>query len=446
MISPAMRWTTAACAAVVVLAAAGAHWRAHHREQADENSRVPLATPPGITLQLRNVAGRARRAANPRPVYADAHGMTLYFFGGDALPGKSTCIDECAAMWPPAIAPEDATPSGDWSFAARPDGKRQWAYRGAPLYRYARDQAIGEANGDGIPSRRVAVFQPEAGMALPDTIQVQEIPDAEGAGLVDARGMTLYAFDGDSARSMPTCVRGADCAAHWRPLEAPQIANAQGDFSVIAHDDGVTQWAYRRKPLYEFDGDRRPGDANGIGADARFHVALIVRYFMPPDAVIRRTAELGTILVTASGATLYERDRPASDEIHIFRESHGPPALGRSFGTATCDELCARRWPPFTAPAHAVPHGYWDIATRLDGRRQWVYKGYALYTYGAEQAGEIRGNGIYDLEQVSDDANAHEVSSEHRPQPVAGADPFVPAGGDVSGIGVGALFWHAVVP
>jgi predicted lipoprotein with Yx(FWY)xxD motif len=445
MKSGATPWAGAVC--VALLAAAGFHWLPHREQLADANSPLPLATPPGITLQLRTVVGRPRRTANPQPVYADAKGMTLYFFDEDAPLGKSTCSGECAAMWPPALAPEGATPDGDWSLAARADGTRQWAHRGAPLYRFAHDEAIGEANGDGTPGWHVAVFHPEAGMALPDAIEVREIPDAGGAGLVDSLGMTLYAFDGDAAHSVPSCGVGSDCARHWAPLEAPQIANAKGDFSVIAHDDGITQWAYRHKPLYRFDGDQRAGDADGIAADARFRVALIVRYFMPADAMIRRTVELGTILTTASGATLYERDRPASDEIHIFRESHGPPALGRSFGTATCDERCARSWPPFTAPARALPCGYWDVASRADGKRQWVYNGYALYRYGAERPGEIRGNEIYELAQVGDGANTPAESGARRAAPpVAGADPFVPAGGDVAGIGVGAMFWHAVVP
>jgi predicted lipoprotein with Yx(FWY)xxD motif len=445
MKSGASGWAGAIC--VALLAAAGFHWLPHREKRADADSPAPLATPPGITLQLRTVIGRAQRMANRQPVYADARGMTLYFFDEDVAPGKSTCNGECAAMWPPAIAPQGATPDGDWSLAPRGDGTRQWAYRGAPLYRFARDEAVGEARGEGTSGWRVAVFHPEAGMALPDAIEVRDIPDAGGAGLVDVQELTLYAFGGDAAHSVPSCAAGSDCARHWAPLEAPQIANARGDFSVIAHDDGITQWAYRHKPLYKFDGDQRAGDANGIGADARFRVALVVRYFMPADAVIRRTVELGTILTTANGATLYERDRPASDEIHIFRESHGPPALGRSFGTATCDEHCAESWSPFTAPAHALPSGYWDVVRRADGRRQWAYKGYALYTYALERPGEIRGNDIYELAQVDDGASvAAESGARRTAAPVAGADPFVPAGGDVAGIGVGAMFWHAVVP
>ena len=70
-------------------------------------------------------------------------------------------------------------------------------------------------------------------MALPDGIGVREIADAGGAGLVDALGMTLYAFDGDAEHPNPVCGAAA-CARTWIPLEAAEIANTAGNFSLIA--------------------------------------------------------------------------------------------------------------------------------------------------------------------------------------------------------------------
>jgi len=31
-------------------------------------------------------------------------------------------------------------------------------------------------------------------------------------------------------------------------------------------------------------------------------------------------------------------------------------------------------------PADALPSGFWTIATRDDGARQWAYQGYPVYT------------------------------------------------------------------
>jgi predicted lipoprotein with Yx(FWY)xxD motif len=294
------------------------------------------------------------------------------------------------------------------------------------LYRFVNDKAIGDALGDGAAGGlwHVAAFVPGAGMVLPDDIAVREIEDAAGAGLIDTLGMTLYAFDGDVSRPAASCA-GVDCARLWIPLEAPEIAGAVGIFSVIARDDGISQWAYAGKPLYKFAGDRGPGEANGIGVDERFCVALVVRFFMPADAAIVKTPELGNILATRQRATLYQRDRVTSHELHPFRTDHGTPALGRTLGISTCDAACMNTWRPYVAPLDGLASGYWDIATRRDGTRQWVYKGFALYTYAADKPGDIGGNAIYDLGRIG--------------------DPILP-GGDYPGAGVGALFWHAVVP
>jgi predicted lipoprotein with Yx(FWY)xxD motif len=233
----------------------------------------------------------------------------------------------------------------------------------------------------------------------------------------------------------PWLPRAGDCARSWIPLEAPEIANAAGDFSVIARADGITQWSFRGKPLYKFDGDQQPGDTNGIGVDSRFRAALIVRFFMPSGATIRRTIELGNILVTRGGATLYQRDRVTTEELHQFRTDHGSPALGRLLGTSTCDSECTKTWRPFAAPAKALPSGYWDVLRRGDGTRQWAFKGFALYTYAADKPGDLKGNRVYTLETVGGNAK-HEAA--------AAAD--LRATEDVAGAGVGAMFWHAVVP
>ncbi|HME37660.1 MAG TPA: hypothetical protein VKG63_01760, partial [Steroidobacteraceae bacterium] len=166
----------------------------------------------------------------------------------------------------------------------------------------------------------------------------------------------------------------------------------------------------------------------------------IVRFFMPADAVIRANVELGNILATRGGATLYQRDRVTMEELHPFRTDHGSPALGRALGTRTCDDNCTKTWPPFTAPADALPCGFWDIVTRADGRRQWSFKGFALYTYAADRPGDIGGNQLYTLAQIS---GSEDPAASGRP---ADVDPNELVGGTAYGLGVSALFWHAVVP
>jgi len=40
--------------------------------------------------------------------------------------------------------------SGDWTVITRDDGSRQWAYKGKPLYFWAKDAKPGDRTGDGI--------------------------------------------------------------------------------------------------------------------------------------------------------------------------------------------------------------------------------------------------------------------------------------------------------
>ncbi|MBK8336368.1 MAG: hypothetical protein IPL03_07160 [Sterolibacteriaceae bacterium] len=80
-----------------------------------------------------------------------AAGMTLYVYDQDtAGSGKSTCNGPCAANWPPLMAEADAKPAGDYSLVARDDGGKQWAYKGKPLYFWAKDAKPGDKTGDGV--------------------------------------------------------------------------------------------------------------------------------------------------------------------------------------------------------------------------------------------------------------------------------------------------------
>jgi len=84
-------------------------------------------------------------------VLTDAAGMTLYVFDNDvANSGKSVCNGPCATNWPPLLAKDDAKASGDYSIIKRDDGKMQWAFKGKPLYLWAKDQKPGDKTGDGV--------------------------------------------------------------------------------------------------------------------------------------------------------------------------------------------------------------------------------------------------------------------------------------------------------
>jgi predicted lipoprotein with Yx(FWY)xxD motif len=83
-------------------------------------------------------------------VWVGPNGMTLYTFDRDAAPGKSVCNGPCAANWPPLMAMAGADATGDWTVIARDDGAKQWAYKGKPVYFWAKDQKAGDRTGDGF--------------------------------------------------------------------------------------------------------------------------------------------------------------------------------------------------------------------------------------------------------------------------------------------------------
>jgi predicted lipoprotein with Yx(FWY)xxD motif len=80
-------------------------------------------------------------------VLVDAEGMTLYTFDRDTY-WSSACNAQCAVGWPPLVAAAGAKPVGDYTIIARDDGRRQWAYKGKPLYVSGKDRKPGDQTGE----------------------------------------------------------------------------------------------------------------------------------------------------------------------------------------------------------------------------------------------------------------------------------------------------------
>jgi len=395
------------------------------------SNEAAVATPPGITLQvLGRGQGYGMEALNtevPRTqiAFADARGMTLYTYDKDS-PGRSRCAGSCAKFWPPALAPRSARRIGDWSVLNRGHGVRQWEYRGKPVYTFARDTDIGSVFGvspqnlrqfvgylarqrGGAQSRpqgwHPALLFPDDAMTLPDGIEIREVGDANGLALADRDGMTIYAFEGRGGAK--ALVRVAD-QTQWKPLAAPDLAHPIGQFSIISRSDGIRQWAFRGKALFTYAGDLTPGDANGVGLNKDWDAALAVSFYMPPGVRLEQTLDRGKVLADARGLTLYRRDGISLDTGGGQNLRHGAtirPGIGRNIGITGCEGACLQVWHPFLAPANAQPDGFWSLALRPDGTHQWVYQGYALYSFlGDKKPGDMNGNDIFNM-VLSDDPN-----------------------------------------
>lgn len=433
--------------------------RARGDRDAPESSGV-WATPEGITLQPLGKAqgyGLDKESAILLPRtkigYADASGMTLYSYGKDPS-GRSLCVGECEKLWPPALAEADAEPLGDWSVIRRDDGSSQWALKGKPLYRYAKDVDIGSIAGNSpkvfgrgpnvgqrgswrgptpkdepVPEGwTVALAYPVADITMPPAIAIKEVADAFGLILVTERGNTVYVGKAGMKNEAQLC---AASPCPWAPLPAPQLASPIGDFNFIARDDGIRQWSWKGQPLYTYAGDFAAGFANGVNVNPNWEVAYVLRYFMPPDVSVQETPRLGKVLANAHGQTLYRRDA------FIFQSGSGHslrrgtpvrPAVGRDLGIdPRCDAKCSAQWRPFLASAHAKPAAYWTLYSRADGSKQWAYQGFALWTYaGDERPGEINGNDAFDIRVP------------------ARADTKIDIGTPYDG--AAALYWAAAIP
>ena len=107
-----------------------------------------------------SAASPARTATTTKgPTLTDARGMSLYTFDKDS-DGKSACNGPCATNWPALKAEASDTAGDNYSVITRDDGSRQWAYKGKPLYTFAKDQKAGDITGDGFLNGAWHLAQP----------------------------------------------------------------------------------------------------------------------------------------------------------------------------------------------------------------------------------------------------------------------------------------------
>ncbi len=88
-------------------------------------------------------------------ILVGSNGKTLYAFTPDVGAAAPTCVDGCAATWPPLTVTGSATAGAGVDQAKlktiqRADGTTQVQYGDYPLYYYAPDTAAGQATGQGI--------------------------------------------------------------------------------------------------------------------------------------------------------------------------------------------------------------------------------------------------------------------------------------------------------
>ncbi len=136
--------------------------------------------------------------------------------------------------------------------------------------------------------------------------------------------------------------------------------------------------------------------ASSASLNARGLKEDYVRAPLPPGFQVVNTELEGPVFADAQGRTLYKwpkkqmrngdagevEEKPTCDN-HIYRETGGymsPYPAGLELPEVESRPSCVDVWPPVLASADAKPIGKWKIVTRLDGRKQWAYGGWSLYT------------------------------------------------------------------
>lgn len=124
------------------------------------------------------------------------------------------------------------------------------------------------------PSEAPASEAPASEAASDATIALAT--NALGEIIVDAEGMTLYAFTDDTAGES-TCYD--ECATNWPPLLVTDAAAASAGtgldaakLTTVDRTDGTKQVKYGDWPLHYFMGDAAAGDTNGQGLATKWYV------------------------------------------------------------------------------------------------------------------------------------------------------------------------------
>jgi predicted lipoprotein with Yx(FWY)xxD motif len=114
---------------------------------------IALAASATVTINSASNSKLGERVA------VNSRGLTLYTLSGETSRNLLCKSRECLAFWPPVTVPSRKTKlkaggnlQGRLGILRRSNGTLQVTLRGMPLYRFVKDHATGEANGEGIES------------------------------------------------------------------------------------------------------------------------------------------------------------------------------------------------------------------------------------------------------------------------------------------------------
>jgi predicted lipoprotein with Yx(FWY)xxD motif len=361
-----------------------------------------LVTPAGITLYTYSVDGnRPGKSACtnvPKKTYDDQQGG----MGPAPLIGADI-HKSCAQKWPPFLADEHAEPVSDFSLIDRPEGSKQWTYRGFPLYLSVRDHKPGDRLGigagffGGLRGFRFAMVP----QYLPAGLKFER--REEGLVFIAANDKPVYTPSGMRiTKACDGCVTNL-----FEPILAPALARVSADWSIVDAGAGRRQFAFKGKPLY-----RAPESMNEfeIAETGGWETVVFRKGPGTPPEIGKHLALVGDVYSDQAGHTLYTFNCTSPSQDGVRCDDPGDAA---GYWVALCGDAkeCARRWHPYLASPHAHPVGEWSVVDvaypmfttnpgvtyppEVPRVKAWAYRGNPVYTYYEDQApGDTWGDSV----------------------------------------------------
>jgi predicted lipoprotein with Yx(FWY)xxD motif len=131
------------------------------------------------------------------------------------------------------------------------------------------NSSAGGGYGSGSESTTKAASSEGSGGGTAAIVSASTVPKL-GKVIVDAKGFTLYDFHKDKGGK--SACYGA-CAKVWPPLLTdgkPQVSEGAiaSKLGTAKREDGTLQVTYAGWPLYTYEADGKPGEANGNDIDS----------------------------------------------------------------------------------------------------------------------------------------------------------------------------------
>jgi predicted lipoprotein with Yx(FWY)xxD motif len=370
-----------------------------------ENEGPVFATAEGKTLYTWPLSGLRNGQAGDRrksglatcdgTIYKETSGFLSPYPGGFLLPEPEN-RKSCEALWPPFLAPADAKPVGKWTVVKRTNGESQWAYDDFPVYTSSKDHKKGDVLGGSV-----SLIGGEMGVVRYPVGPTADIPPdlrlavfRTGRMLVTHKGFSVYAYDKD-APGKSNCT--AACLDTWAPVIAPEMAKAEGNWSIIERSPGIGQWAYRGHPLYTNVSDVE--QRRVIGTDIPdWHNVYTQRALAPPSDWTVQDADLGQVLADSKGRTIYYY---SCNDDAVDQQSCDSPETPQVYRLAICGnfdpKVCNETFPYVQAqPGEKADSALWSViaidpntgklaqAGQAGALQVWAYRERPVYTYGSD--------------------------------------------------------------